>query len=98
MADGGGNGGARRELFPAAGRDRGSSSGVSPKLRIDNLHYEVSERELSVRRSPQAASSLTLRQALFTQIGPLEVEPAINVRHRFGRATPSRPQVVFAAS
>jgi len=50
MAEGGANGGGRRELFPAAGRDRGSSSGVSPKLRIDNLHYEVSERELSVRQ------------------------------------------------
>ena len=59
---------SRDELFPkpAGGslaerlrsdRDGTSNSGVSPKLLIENLHYDVSERELEVRPGVNRASS-----------------------------------------
>ena len=60
---------------------RGSLGGRSNKLRIDGLHYEVSERELQVRNHDNAASSsLTVRQALFSQIGTITDGPRIKVR------------------
>ncbi|GAA96301.1 uncharacterized protein L969DRAFT_626431 [Mixia osmundae IAM 14324] len=57
---------------PRFNRDREAASdgATSSRLRIDNLHYEVSEREL---------------EALFTQIGPLATPPSIGF-DRSGRS------------
>jgi hypothetical protein len=66
-------GGGRRSAF--------DEPRTSTKLQINNLHYEVSERELEVRCGlPCLAPIRTDEQALFSQIGEMEKPPSIKVR------------------
>lgn len=84
---------SNKETAPASS-DRPSytgpkqDQGKSAKLRISNVHYEVSERELEVSSVPHHAVGrfadpsppACSQQLLFAQIGPIASGPKISVR------------------